>query len=71
MLKLSCKDIGISHCDYVASGENVHEVLEQMIGHIEDHHIEEWEHREERMEDIETERDYLVRHIKDEDRSPA
>ena len=69
MRTLACKDIGIPHCDFVASGETVHEVLEQMIDHIEVRHLAEWGHREEGM-NVEAEKDFLIRHIKDNDGSP-
>jgi predicted small metal-binding protein len=69
MPTLACKDIGISECDFVASGETIHDVLEQMVDHIEDCHVEAWGNAERNM-DIRAERDFLMKHIRDEESSP-
>jgi predicted small metal-binding protein len=69
MPTLACKDIEISDCDFVARGETIHDVVEQMVDHIEDRHAEAWGHAERDM-DIRAERDFLAKHIKDEESSP-
>lgn len=38
MVELSCEEIGIADCDYVARGETAGDVVDDMIEHLEDHH---------------------------------
>ncbi|MFA6973302.1 MAG: DUF1059 domain-containing protein [Parcubacteria group bacterium] len=69
MPTLAGKDIGFDQCDFVASGETIHEVLEKMVDHIEDNHLDEWAVREKEL-DVEHEKSFLIKQIKDDDRSP-
>ena len=69
MHTLAGKDIGLTDCGFVANGEVVQEVLEKMVEHIEKEHLMEWEKLERGM-DLEAERDFLIRHVKDDDMSP-
>lgn len=68
MRTLACKDLGIE-CDFVAKGETIHEVMEHMVDHIEDNHLEEWAQMEKKL-DLDQEKSLLVKHIKDDGRSP-
>lgn len=38
MVELSCEELGIADCDYVATGETAGDVVDDMIEHLEDHH---------------------------------
>jgi predicted small metal-binding protein len=68
MRTLVCKELGF-HCDYMANGETIHEVLRQIVDHIEDHHLKEWAQKV-RSLDTEQEKNLLIRHIKDDNRTP-
>lgn len=68
MHTLACKDLGF-HCDYVAREETIHDILKQIVDHIEDHHLKEWGQLTRSLDD-EQEKNLLVRHIKDDNRTP-
>ncbi|MFA6383538.1 MAG: DUF1059 domain-containing protein [Parcubacteria group bacterium] len=68
MRTLACKDLGF-HCDYVARGETIHDILRQIVDHIEDRHLEEWGKMVANLDDGQ-EKDLLIRHIKDDNRTP-
>lgn len=70
MQTLTGKDIGLKECNFVARGDTIHEVLEQMVDHIEEKHLREWAQREEKL-DLEHEKSLLVEQIKDDDHSPV
>jgi len=39
--ELGCSELGVKDCDFVASGETVSDVVEEMVGHLrEEHDIE-------------------------------
>lgn len=38
MISLSDRELGIANCDYVATGETVGDVVEDMVEHLEDEH---------------------------------
>jgi predicted small metal-binding protein len=38
MFRVTCKDIGVDGCDFVAEGEKVHKVEDVMLEHIRDEH---------------------------------
>jgi predicted small metal-binding protein len=65
---LACRDLGF-HDDFVARGETIHEIIRQMVDHIEDHHLREWGQLTGELDD-EQEKNLLVRHIKDDNRTP-
>jgi predicted small metal-binding protein len=68
MRTLACKDLGF-RCDYVARGETIHNILRQIVDHIEDHHLEEWGKMVINF-DAEQEKNLLIRHIKDDNWTP-
>jgi predicted small metal-binding protein len=68
MRSLFCRNLGF-HCDFEARGETVHEVLEKMVDHIEDNHLEEWAQLEKSL-DIEEEKHLLIKNIEDDNQSP-
>jgi len=68
MRTLICKDLGFD-CEYVAKGETIHEVLNQIVDHIEDNHLKEWGRMEKNL-DLNEERKFLIKHIKDDNTTP-
>jgi predicted small metal-binding protein len=38
MLRVSCRDIGVEGCDFVAEGEKVRKVEDAMLEHLRDEH---------------------------------
>jgi predicted small metal-binding protein len=38
MVELSCEEIGIADCDYVARGETAGDIVDDMVEHLEDQH---------------------------------
>jgi predicted small metal-binding protein len=38
MKEVSCEDLGIENCDYVARGEGAEEVVDEMVTHLEEEH---------------------------------
>jgi predicted small metal-binding protein len=38
MLRVACRDIGIAECDFVAEGEKVHKVENEMLEHLREEH---------------------------------
>ncbi|HCP08243.1 MAG TPA: hypothetical protein DIT25_00355 [Candidatus Moranbacteria bacterium] len=64
MLSLKGKNLGLD-CEFIARGETVYEILEQMLDHIEQHHAHEWA---EKMKGFDADRSktFIVSRIKDD-----
>ncbi|KKQ60849.1 MAG: hypothetical protein US81_C0012G0006 [Parcubacteria group bacterium GW2011_GWE2_38_18] len=41
MKKLSCSDMGVEDCEFIAKGNNDEEVIQRMVMHHKTHHPEE------------------------------
>jgi predicted small metal-binding protein len=69
MYILTCRELGLS-CPFEVREETIHEILEKIIDHIEDNHLEEWGKMEKKL-DLQEEREFLLKHIKDDNKTPV